>query len=177
MNSRIAVAMFLSRASPSACAHGGDRRISIIARITPHIIARGTGSERKSSARFQIPRTCAPHGTSRAHPHHVGASTTRERRMGSPPSSGIWPDTHIEQFDVLFPTPKERAVELVEGGPKFAAKLQSQPYSKIPRSSQQSESCPLQRVFDRRGGHSTARLRETTGFPKIRTAERNGRFC
>jgi N-acetylated-alpha-linked acidic dipeptidase len=36
----------------------------------------------------------------------------------------IWFDTHIEQFDVLFQTPKERVVELVDGGPNLPAKLQ-----------------------------------------------------
>src|SRR5882762_10573886 len=50
-----------------------------------------------------------------AHPHHVGSPYDRENAewiAAKFKEFGL--DTHIEQFDVLFPTPKERAVELVE---------------------------------------------------------------
>src|SRR6266513_2326135 len=58
-----------------------------------------------------------------AHPHHVGSPYDKENAewiAAKFKEFGL--DTHIEQFDVLFPTPKERVVELVEGGPKFVAK-------------------------------------------------------
>src|SRR5260370_21905105 len=60
-----------------------------------------------------------------ARPHHVGSPYDKENAewiAAKFKEFGL--DTHIEQFDVLFPTPKERLVELVEGGPKFVAKLQ-----------------------------------------------------
>src|SRR6266404_1739073 len=56
-------------------------------------------------------------------------------------------DAHIEQFDVLFPTPKERVVELVDGGPKFTAKLQEPPVSQDPTSSQQNEQLPTYNAY------------------------------
>src|SRR5208337_4910120 len=57
-----------------------------------------------------------------AHPHHVGSPYDKDNAewiASKFKEFGL--DTHIEQFDVLFPTPKERAVELVDGGPQFTA--------------------------------------------------------
>jgi hypothetical protein len=49
--------------------------------------------------------------------------------------------------DVLYPTPKERAVELVEGGPKFFAKLQEPPLPQNPTSGQQFEALPTYNAY------------------------------
>src|ERR1700732_654575 len=60
-----------------------------------------------------------------ARPHHVGSPYDKDNAewlLTKFKEFGL--DAHIESFDVLFPTPKERVVELVEGGPKFTAKLQ-----------------------------------------------------
>src|SRR4029434_6731805 len=56
-------------------------------------------------------------------------------------------DAHIETFEVLFPTPKERAVELVEGGSMFAAKLQEPVVAQDPTSNQQSEQLPTYNAY------------------------------
>src|SRR5215471_15081499 len=53
-----------------------------------------------------------------ARPHHVGSPYDKDNAewiLGKFREFGL--DAHIEQFDVLFPTPKERLVELVDGGP------------------------------------------------------------
>src|SRR5256885_12717654 len=66
-------------------------------------------------------------------PHHVGSPYDKDNAeciAAKFKEFGL--DTHIEQFDVLYPTPKERVVELVEGGPKFAAKLQEPVVSQDP---------------------------------------------
>ena len=67
-----------------------------------------------------------------AQPHNVGTrhttKTTREWLAAKFKEFGL--DTHIETFEVLYPTPKERAVELVAGGPKFVAKLQEPPVAR-----------------------------------------------
>src|ERR1700722_44244 len=58
------------------------------------------------------------------HPHHVGSPYDKDNAewlLAQFKSYG-W-DASIENFSVLFPTPKERAVELVEPT-KFVAKLQ-----------------------------------------------------
>src|SRR5262244_2348245 len=59
-----------------------------------------------------------------ARPHNVGTPYDKENAewiAAKFKEFGL--DAHIEQFDVLYPTPKERVVELVDGGPKFVAKL------------------------------------------------------
>ncbi|HKV60387.1 MAG TPA: transferrin receptor-like dimerization domain-containing protein [Candidatus Acidoferrum sp.] len=75
-----------------------------------------------------------------AYPHHVGSKADKENAdwiASKFKEFGL--DTHIEQFDVLFPTPKERVVELVEGGPKFVAKLEEPALPQDPTSNQKAE--------------------------------------
>src|ERR1700732_1778946 len=78
-----------------------------------------------------------------ARPHHVGSQADKDNAewiAAKFKEFGL--DTHIEQFDVLFPTPKERVVELVEGGPKFIAKLQEPALPQDPTYSQKAEHLP-----------------------------------
>src|SRR6202166_4921264 len=59
-----------------------------------------------------------------ARPHHVGSpydKANAEWLLGRFQEWGL--DAHIESFDVLFPTPKERHLELV-APTHFTAKLQ-----------------------------------------------------
>ena len=83
-----------------------------------------------------------------AQPHHVGASYDRDNAewlAAKFKEFGL--DTHIETFDILFPTPKERAVELVEGGPKFVAKLQEPVVPQDPTSNQQNAQLPTYNAY------------------------------
>src|SRR6516164_844268 len=60
-----------------------------------------------------------------AHPHNVGSpydKNNAEWIAAKFREFGL--ETRIENFDVLCPTPRERLVELVEGGPRFQAKLE-----------------------------------------------------
>jgi N-acetylated-alpha-linked acidic dipeptidase len=75
-------------------------------------------------------------------------------------------DTHIEEFDVLFPTPKERAVELVEGGPKFVAKLQEPALAQDPTSSQQSEQLPTYNAYSKDGDVTAPLVYVNYGVPE-----------
>jgi N-acetylated-alpha-linked acidic dipeptidase len=82
-----------------------------------------------------------------AHPHHLGSAYDKDNAewiMAKWKSWGL--DSHIESFDVLFPTPKERAVELVEPT-QYTAKLQEPPVSVDPTSSQQSEQLPTYNAY------------------------------
>jgi len=82
------------------------------------------------------------------HPHHVGSRADKDNAewiAGKFKEFGL--DTHIEQFDVLFPTPKERLVELVDGGPKFTAKLQEPVVKEDPTSDQQAEQLPTYNAY------------------------------
>src|SRR6266850_8427859 len=59
-----------------------------------------------------------------ARPHHVGSAYDKDNAEWMLSKFKEWGlDAHIETFDVLFPTPKERLVELVEPS-RFQAKLQ-----------------------------------------------------
>lgn len=77
-----------------------------------------------------------------ARPHHVGSpydQQNAEWMLGKFKEWG-W-DVKIENFDVLFPTPKERSLELLEPG-NFRAKLEEPPLPGDPTSNQQSEQLP-----------------------------------
>jgi len=77
-----------------------------------------------------------------ARPHHVGSPYDRDNAEWILAKlKGFGLDARIETFDVLFPTPKERIVELVEPT-RFRAKLQEPPVAGDPTSSQQAEQLP-----------------------------------
>jgi N-acetylated-alpha-linked acidic dipeptidase len=102
-----------------------------------------------------------------AHPHHVGSPYDKDNAewlAAKFKEFGL--DTHIEQFDVLYPTPKERAVELVAGGPKFVAKLQEPSLGQDPTSSQQSEQLPTYHVYSKDGDVTAPLVYVNYGIPE-----------
>jgi N-acetylated-alpha-linked acidic dipeptidase len=77
-----------------------------------------------------------------ARPHHVGSPYDKDNAewiLAQFKSYG-W-DAHIENFDVLFPTPVDRVVELVSPT-TFKASLQETALPNDPTSNQQSEQLP-----------------------------------
>jgi N-acetylated-alpha-linked acidic dipeptidase len=102
-----------------------------------------------------------------AHPHHVGSPHDKDNAdwiASKFKDFGL--DTHIEQFDVLFPTPKERLVELVEGGPKFTAKLQEPALPQDPTSNQQSEQLPSYNAYSIDGDVTAPLVYVNYGIPE-----------
>jgi N-acetylated-alpha-linked acidic dipeptidase len=82
-----------------------------------------------------------------ARPHHVGSPYDKDNADWLLSKFKEWGfDAHIETFQVLFPTPKERVVELVEPT-KFRAKLQEPPVPGDPTSSQTSEQLPTYNAY------------------------------
>ncbi len=82
-----------------------------------------------------------------ARPHHVGSPYDKDNAewiLGKFKEWGF--DAHIETFDVLFPTPKQRVVELLEPT-KFTAKLQEPPLSVDPTSNQTAEQLPTYNAY------------------------------
>lgn len=74
-----------------------------------------------------------------AHPHHVGSPYDKENAEWLKSKfTAFGLDAQIETFYVLFPTPKERLVELVEPR-KFTATLQEPAVAQDPTSNQQAE--------------------------------------
>jgi N-acetylated-alpha-linked acidic dipeptidase len=82
-----------------------------------------------------------------AHPHHVGSPYDKDNAEWMLAKFKEWGwDAKIENYDVLFPTPKERALELI-APTRFTAKLQEPPVSVDPTSSQQSEQLPSYNAY------------------------------
>src|SRR5882724_1801455 len=102
-----------------------------------------------------------------ARPHNVGTAYDKnnaEWLAAKFKEFGL--DTHIETFDILYPTPKERAVELVAGGPKFVAKLHEPPVPEDPTSGQQSEQLPTYHAYSIDGDVTAQLLFVNYGLPE-----------
>jgi len=86
-----------------------------------------------------------------AHPHHVGSPYDHENAewLLQQFKDAGW-DAHIEQFDVLFPTPKERKLELV-APTHFTASLQETPVPGDPTSGQTAEQLPTYNAYSADG--------------------------
>ncbi|SPE41870.1 Glutamate carboxypeptidase II [Candidatus Sulfopaludibacter sp. SbA3] len=82
-----------------------------------------------------------------ARPHHVGSPYDKDNAewlLAKLKEFGL--DAKIETFDVLFPTPKQRALELV-GPTKFAARLEEPAVSADATSSQHDEQLPTYNAY------------------------------
>src|SRR5205809_1542150 len=100
-----------------------------------------------------------------ARPHHVGSAYDKDNAEWMLSKFKEWGlDAHIETFDVLFPTPKERVVELVEPG-RFQAKLQEPPVSVDPTSNQQSEQLPTYNAYSIDGDVTAPLVYVNYGIP------------
>jgi N-acetylated-alpha-linked acidic dipeptidase len=82
-----------------------------------------------------------------ARPHHVGSPYDKENADWILSQFRQWGfDAHIETFQVLFPTPKERIIELVEPT-QFRAKLQEPALAVDPTSGQTAEQLPTYNAY------------------------------
>ncbi|MGC2193972.1 MAG: M28 family peptidase, partial [Terriglobales bacterium] len=86
-----------------------------------------------------------------ARPHHVGSPYDKDNAEWMLAKFKAWGlDASIETFDVLFPTPKVRVVELLEPT-KFTAKLQEPALAVDPTSNQQAEQLPTYNAYSADG--------------------------
>jgi N-acetylated-alpha-linked acidic dipeptidase len=82
-----------------------------------------------------------------ARPHHVGSPYDKENAEWILSKFKEWGfDAHIETFQVLFPTPKERVVELVQPT-QFHAKLQEPAVPGDSTTGQNSEQLPTYNAY------------------------------
>ncbi|MBV9156533.1 MAG: M28 family peptidase [Acidobacteriaceae bacterium] len=82
-----------------------------------------------------------------ARPHHVGSPYDKDNAEWLLAKFKEWGfDAHIENFDVLFPTPKEEKLEMVAPH-HFAATLSEPPIAVDPTSSQSSEQLPAYNAY------------------------------
>ena len=82
-----------------------------------------------------------------ARPHHVGSPYDKHDQewLASKFKEWGW-DVHVESFQILFPTPKERVLEMVEPT-RFVAKLQEPSIPGDPTSNQQDEQLPSYNAY------------------------------
>ena len=101
-----------------------------------------------------------------ARPHHVGSPYDKQNAEWILSQFKSWGlDAQIETFDVLFPTPKERVLELTEPT-HYTAKLQEPAVSVDPTSNQQSEQLPSYNAYSINGDVTGRLVYVNYGLPR-----------
>src|SRR5947207_1575142 len=110
-----------------------------------------------------------------ARPHHVGSPYDKDNAEFIASLFRSWGyDTHIENFDVLFPTPKTRLVELV-APEHFTAKLFEPPLPQDATSGQTGEQLPVYNAYSTDGDVTGDLVYANYGVPAdYEILERNG---
>ncbi len=101
-----------------------------------------------------------------ARPHHVGSPYDKDNAewiLARFREAGL--DAHIEQFDVLFPTPKRRKVEMLAPA-HFTAKLDEPPVKGDPTSGQKAEQLPTYNAYSIDGDVTAPLVYVNYGIPK-----------
>jgi N-acetylated-alpha-linked acidic dipeptidase len=117
----------------------------------PGYSAKASATERNWETKFRaLPSTGNLREDMRhlsARPHNVGSPYDKENAEWILAQFKQWGlDAEIETFYVLFPTPKERALEMV-APTTFTAKLQEPPVAADPTSNQQAEQLPTYNAY------------------------------
>jgi N-acetylated-alpha-linked acidic dipeptidase len=112
---------------------------------------RASQSEREWEAKFRaIPDPANLREYMRrlsARPHHVGSPYDKDNAEWILAHFKEWGlDAHIERFDVLFPTPKVRMLEML-APTKFTAKLEEPALAVDPTSNQKAEQLPTYNAY------------------------------
>ena len=100
-----------------------------------------------------------------AHPHHVGSpydKNNAEWVLAQFKSWGL--DAKIEEFSALFPTPKDRLVELI-APTKFKAKLEEPTLAIDPTSDQHKDQLPTYNAYSRDGDVTAPLIYVNYGIP------------
>ena len=101
-----------------------------------------------------------------ARPHHVGSPYDKENAEWILSKFKEWGlDAHIETFEVLFPTPKSRLLELV-APEHFIAKLAEPTVAGDPTSSQHDEQLPTYNAYSIDGDVSAPLVYVNWGVPE-----------
>lgn len=101
-----------------------------------------------------------------ARPHHVGSPYDKDNAEWILSRFKEWGlDAHIETFDVLFPTPKVRVLEMLEPT-KFTAKLEEPAIAADPTSNQKSEQLPTYNAYSIDGDVTAPLVFVNYGLPE-----------
>jgi len=101
-----------------------------------------------------------------ARPHHVGSPYDKDNAEWILARFKEWGlDAHIETFNVLFPTPKLRVLEMTEPT-KFTAKLEEPALAVDPTSNQKSEQLPTYNAYSPDGDVTAPMVFVNYGLPE-----------
>jgi N-acetylated-alpha-linked acidic dipeptidase len=101
-----------------------------------------------------------------ARPHHVGSPYDKDNAEWILAHFKQWGlDAHIETFNVLFPTPKVRLLEMIEPV-KFTAKLEEPALPVDPTSNQKSEQLPTYNAYSIDGDVTAPLVFVNYGLPE-----------
>jgi N-acetylated-alpha-linked acidic dipeptidase len=101
-----------------------------------------------------------------ARPHHVGSPYDKENAEWILSLFKSWGlDAKIETFDVLFPTPNERSLEMVEPT-RFTAKIQEPVVAADPTSNQTAEQLPTYNAYSIDGDVTAPLVYVNFGIPE-----------
>ena len=101
-----------------------------------------------------------------ARPHHVGSPYDKDNAEWILAKFKEWGlDAHIETFEVLFPTPKNRALELI-APERFTAKLAEPTVAVDPTSSQHDEQLPTYNAYSIDGDVTAPLVYVNYGVPE-----------
>jgi N-acetylated-alpha-linked acidic dipeptidase len=110
-----------------------------------------------------------------ARPHHLGSPYDHDNQLFIADLFKSWGyDTRIEEFSVLFPTPKRRVVELI-APERFVAKLAEPPVPGDATSGQTSDQLPVYNAYSIDGDVTGDLVYANYGIPAdYELLERNG---
>jgi len=101
-----------------------------------------------------------------ARPHHVGSPYDKDNAEWILARFKEWGlDAHIETFNVLFPTPKVRLLEMTEPT-KFTAKLEEPALAVDPTSNQKAEQLPTYNAYSPDGDVTAPLVFVNYGLPE-----------
>ena len=101
-----------------------------------------------------------------ARPHHLGSARDSANAAWLLARLRGWGlDAHIEIFTVLFPTPRERLVELVGPG-HYTARLEEPPVKQDPATAQRSEQLPTYNAYSPDGDVTAPLVFVNYGLPE-----------
>jgi N-acetylated-alpha-linked acidic dipeptidase len=101
-----------------------------------------------------------------ARPHHVGSPYNKDNAEWILAHFKAWGlDAHIERFDVLFPTPKVRLLEML-APTKFTAKLEEPALVVDPTSNQKAEQLPTYNAYSIDGDVTAPLVFVNYGLPE-----------
>ena len=101
-----------------------------------------------------------------ARPHHVGSPYDKDNAEWILARFKEWGlDAHIETFNVLFPTPKVRVLEMTEPT-KFTAKLEEPALAVDPTSNQKAEQLPTYNAYSPDGDVTAPLVFVNYGLPE-----------